>query len=74
MTIFYYIIILWVAFTVIMLIKVVGLILVIALFTIPASIAEMFTKGLRRMMVLATSLGILFTLGGLLLSYYWNLT
>jgi zinc transport system permease protein len=73
-TLLYYVMILLVALTVIMLIKVVGLILVIALFTIPASIAEMFTKRLRRIMVIATILGMCFTVSGLLLSYYWNLT
>jgi zinc transport system permease protein len=70
----YYVMILLIAFTVIMLIRVVGLILVIALFTIPASIAEMFTKDLRRMMAIATLLGMVFTTSGLLLSYYLNLT
>jgi zinc transport system permease protein len=70
----YYVMILLIAFTVIMLIRVVGLILVIALFTIPASIAEMFTKDLRRMMAIATVLGMIFTTSGLLLSYYCNLT
>jgi zinc transport system permease protein len=71
---FYYIMILLIAFTVIMLIRVVGLILVIALFTIPASIAEMYTRDLRRMMVIASVLGMFFTVSGLLLSYYCNLT
>ena len=70
----YYVMILLIALTVIMLIRVVGLILVIALFTIPASIAEMFTKDLRRMMAIATALGMFFTFAGLLLSYYCNLT
>jgi zinc transport system permease protein len=70
----YYIMILLIAFSVIMLIRVVGLILVIALFTIPASIAEMFTKSLRRIMVIATLLSMVFTVSGLFLSYYWNLT
>jgi zinc transport system permease protein len=70
----YYVMILLIALTVIMLIRVVGLILVIALFTIPASIAEMFTKDLRRMMAIAAVLGMIFTTTGLMLSYYWNLT
>ena len=57
-----------------MLIRVVVFILVIALCTIPASIAEMFTKDLRRMMAIAAALGMFFTTTGLLLSYYCNLT
>lgn len=72
--IIYYVMLLLIALTVIMLIRVVGLILVIALFTIPASIAEMFTKDLRRIMAMATLLGMAFTTIGLMLSYYWNLT
>jgi zinc transport system permease protein len=70
----YYLIILMIALTVIMLIKVVGLILVIALFTIPASMAELFTKNLRRMMAISTLLGMVFTTAGLLLSARLNLT
>lgn len=70
----YYVMILLIALTVIMLIKVVGLILVIALFTIPASIAELFTKKLKNMMVIATLLSMVFTSTGLLLSAFLNLT
>ena len=63
-----------IAGTVIMLIQAVGLILVMALFTIPASIAELYTKDLRRMMVIASILGALFATGGLLLSWYFDVT
>ncbi|HAA02985.1 MAG TPA: hypothetical protein DCE18_06405, partial [Syntrophobacteraceae bacterium] len=42
---------------VVMLIRVVGLILVIALLTIPASIAGQFTYSLRKMMVVGCLLG-----------------
>jgi zinc transport system permease protein len=70
----YYILLLLISLSVVLLIRVVGLILVIALFTIPASIAEMFTKNVKRMMVIASFLGIVFTLCGLLLSYYLNFT
>jgi zinc transport system permease protein len=70
----YYILLLLISLSVVLLIRVVGLILVIALFTIPASIAEMFTKNLKSIMVAASLLGVLFTLCGLLLSYYLNIT
>jgi zinc transport system permease protein len=63
-----------IALSVVMLIKAVGLILVIALFTIPASIAEMFTNDLKRMMFLSVILGIIFTFFGLIISYYLDLT
>jgi zinc transport system permease protein len=70
----YYILLLLIAMSVVLLIRVVGLILVIALFTIPASIAEMFTKNVRKIMIVASGLGIFFTISGLFLSYYLNVT
>jgi len=70
----YYILVVLIALSVVLLIRVVGLILVIALFTIPASIAEMYTKNLKRIMIAASCLGVIFNIGGLLLSYYLNLT
>jgi len=63
-----------VALTVVMIIRVVGLILVIALLTIPPFIAEKFTGSLRAMMVLSSILSGLFTITGLWLSYLFNLT
>jgi zinc transport system permease protein len=70
----YYVLLLLISLSVVLMIRVVGLILVIALFTIPASIAEMYTKNLKRIMVIASLLGAFFTLCGLLLSYYLDLT
>ena len=46
-----------------------GLILVIALLVLPAAIASQHVGSLGRIMVLATLLGILFTGGGMALSY-----
>lgn len=63
-----------IALTVVMMMRVVGLILVIALLTLPAAIAGLFVRNMRRMMALASGLGILFTLTGLWLSYQYNLT
>jgi len=63
-----------VALTVVMIIRVVGLILVIALLTIPPFIAEKFTGSLRAMMVMSSILSGLFTITGLWLSYLFNLT
>jgi len=63
-----------IALTVVMIIRVVGLILVIALLTIPPFIAEKFTGSLRGMMLLSSALSCAFTLTGLWLSYLWNLT
>jgi zinc transport system permease protein len=63
-----------VALSVVMIIRVVGLILVIALLTIPPFIAEKFTGSLRAMMVLSSILSGLFTIAGLWLSYLFDLT
>ena len=58
----------------VMIMQVVGLILVIALLTIPPYIAEKYTKSLGKMMVVSSFLGIIFTLVGLWLSYSCDLT
>jgi zinc transport system permease protein len=63
-----------IAVTVVMLMRVVGLILVIALLTIPAAIASLFLHDLYRIMVAAVVLGLFFLTGGLIASYYFNLT
>ena len=63
-----------IAVTVVMIIRVVGLILVIALLTIPPFIAEKFTGSLKTMMAVSSVLSGLFTLIGLWLSYLLNLT
>ncbi len=68
-TFFYMLLLCMVAITVVLLIQVVGLILVIALLTLPAAIAAHYTRTLVRMMIWATLLGMLFTVSGLALSY-----
>lgn len=62
-----------VALSVVVLIKVVGVILVIALLTIPAAISKQFTHNLNRLMLLSIITGIVLTLIGLWLSYVFNL-
>ncbi len=62
-----------VAITVVMLIRVVGVILVMALLTIPAAVSEIFTKRLSQVMLGAVAFSLLFTLLGLWLSYLTNL-
>jgi zinc transport system permease protein len=60
--------------TVVMTIQAVGLILVIALLTIPPFIAERFVRSLAGMMMLGTILAAVFTVAGLALSYRFNLS
>ncbi|EGV32894.1 ABC-type transporter, integral membrane subunit [Thiorhodococcus drewsii AZ1] len=66
---FYLLLLCLVAVTVVLLIQVVGLILVIALLTLPAAIAGHYLHSLGGMMLLATLLGGGFTSLGLALSY-----
>jgi zinc transport system permease protein len=63
-----------IALTVVMMMRVVGLIMVIAMLTMPAAIAGRLVKDMKRMMVGSILLGMLFTVVGLWLSYAWNLT
>jgi zinc transport system permease protein len=62
-----------IALTVVVLIRVVGVILVIALLTIPAATARQFTHSLKRMMFLSILFGIVFAVLGLWLSYALDL-
>ncbi|CRI66343.1 conserved membrane hypothetical protein [Thiocapsa sp. KS1] len=66
---FYLLLLCLVAVTVVLLIQVVGLILVIALLTLPAAIAGHYVHSLGGMMLIATLLGGVFTSTGLALSY-----
>jgi zinc transport system permease protein len=66
---FYLLLLCLVAVTVVLLIQVVGLILVIALLTLPAAIAGHYVHSLGGMMLIATLLGGVFTSAGLALSY-----
>ncbi len=70
----YFMLISIVAVTVVMVVQVVGLILVIALLTIPPFIAEKYTKSLVTMMIVSCFLGMFFTTGGLWLSYTFDMT
>ena len=66
---FYLLLLVLVAVTVVLMIQVVGLILVIALLTLPAAVAGQWTQSLTGMMVLASAIGVVLTVAGLTLSY-----
>ena len=57
-----------IALTIVVLIKVVGIILVIALLTIPASLSRKFTHNLPRMMFISVFIGTLISITGIVLS------
>jgi zinc transport system permease protein len=71
---FYSLILVLSALTVVIAIKIVGLILVIALLTIPVYIAQEISKSLKSMMIYSGIIATFFTLCGLYLSYTFNLT
>ena len=71
---FYTLILVLSALTVVMAVKVVGLILVIAMLTIPVYIAEKLSSSLFSMMILSGFIATLFTLLGLWFSYSYDLT
>ncbi len=62
------------ALTIVMSIRSVGLILVIALFSIPPFIAEKFTSDFRMMMIVSGLLGFVFSIIGLFLSYNFDIS
>lgn len=70
----YTLMIIMLAVSVVMIIQVVGLILVIALLTIGPFIVEKYTKSLAAMMLWSSLLNVVFTVGGLWISYAFNLT
>ena len=58
-----------VAITIVLLVQIIGTILVLALLTIPATLAGLFTRRLFSMMIVATLLSILFSFFGIAASY-----
>jgi zinc transport system permease protein len=71
---FYTLILVLSAMTVVIAIKVVGLILVIALLTIPIYIAQNLSSSLYSMMITSGFIATIFTVVGLWISYSFNLT
>lgn len=70
----YFLLLAMMAFSVVMVIRVVGLILVIALLTIPPYVAEKYCRSLSAMMLFSTLLSCTVSMMGLWLSYSFNLT
>jgi ABC-type Mn2+/Zn2+ transport system permease subunit len=68
----YFVLITLIALTVVLSIKVVGIVLVSALIVTPAAAAYQLTEDFRRMMALAVTIGVGSAVGGLLLSYPLN--
>ncbi|MGC9046476.1 MAG: metal ABC transporter permease [Thermodesulfovibrio sp.] len=62
-----------VALTTVLLLRVVGIILVISLLTIPSAIISQFFHSLKKIMLFSVLIGVFFMIGGLFLSYLFNL-
>ncbi len=71
---FYTLILVLSSLSVVMAIKVVGLILVIALLSIPVYIALRVSNSLAFMMMLSSFLSVVFTFAGLFVSYYYDIS
>jgi len=65
----YLLLLVLIALTVVLLIHIVGIILVLSMLALPASIAGSFTYRLSRMMIIAVFLNIAFSLGGIAISF-----
>lgn len=68
-----YLLLVLIALTVVVLIRVAGIILVITLLTAPAAIARLYSDNLKRRMIISIFLGILICFVGLWISYNFNL-
>ncbi len=68
-----YLLLVLIAMTVVVMIRVAGIIMVLSLLTAPAALAAFFSNKLKNRMLLAVIFGILFCLAGLWISYYLNI-
>jgi zinc transport system permease protein len=68
-----YILLALIALTIVLNIKVVGIILVISLLTIPQTIANFFTKDFKKIIWYSIVLAFIGSLGGLIFSYRYNI-
>lgn len=68
----YFFLLCLIALSVIVMMQTVGIVLVIALLTIPPGITRLFTYDMKKMMLFSVLLSIFFTLSGLWISYHWN--
>jgi zinc transport system permease protein len=67
------ILLIMVALTIVLSIRVVGIILVISFLTLPQTTANIFTKDFKKMIGLSVLIGCLGSFAGLMFSYYYNI-
>jgi len=68
-----YFMFLLIALSIVVLIRVVGIILVIALLTAPTAIAKHFTFNLKKLMIISGLIGMIISISGIWLSFYLNI-
>jgi len=68
-----YVLISLVALTIVLSIKVVGIILIISLLTIPQATANLFVKDFKKIIFISILIGLVASLAGLSISYYLNI-
>mgnify|MGYP001775326257 FL=1 len=72
-TFFEYALMALIALTIVATLRMVGIVLVMSLLTIPPTTANIFTHSYRNMIILSMLIGSLSCLGGLFLSYHYNI-
>ncbi|MDD4082537.1 MAG: metal ABC transporter permease [Sphaerochaetaceae bacterium] len=68
-----YILLILIALTVVILLRIAGIILTIALLTAPAALSKLFTNKFKMRMILSSIISFIFCIGGLYLSYLLNI-
>lgn len=70
--VFEYILMMFIALTIVACLRMVGIVLAISLLTIPQMSANLFTNNFKRIILLSIAIGLLSCLGGLMISYFLN--
>lgn len=70
--IFEYLLMMFIALTIVACLRMVGIVLAISLLTIPQMTANLFTYSFKKIIWLSIGIGFLGCLGGLFISYYWK--
>ena len=72
-SLFNYLTIILIALTVVLNIRVVGIILILSLLTIPQATANLYTNDFKRLLILSSVFAFLGTISGLFISYYLDI-
>ena len=70
--IFEYVLMMFIALTIVACLRMVGIVLAISLLTIPQMTANLFTYSFKKIIWLSIGIGFLGCLGGLFISYHWK--